>query len=399
MLTGIFQFYLSSFRGLRREVWYLALITLINRSGTMVIPFLSLYLTKELSFGLDDVGSVMSAFGFGSLVGSWIGGKLTTRLGFYPVILWSLILSGIGFVLLQYVSGFWWVCLSIFLLTAISDALRPAIYVGLNAYSKVENRTRSVSLIRMAINLGFALGPALGGIIISMLSYKGLFWVDGITCVLAGFVFLSLLDAKSSNEQKKEAAEKAGISPYRDFPYLLLMLIVFLIGVAFLQFFSTVPLYYHEAYKLSEDHIGLLMMLNGGLIFLIEMPLIKGLEKPSISPYLIILVSILLMSLSFLVFNWFQGIWILVLSMAFLSIGEILNFPFLNSLSLKRAERGNMGDYMALFSIAFSLSHIVGHKLGMELVKAFGYTATWYVMGGITLLAFGLTLILNRIKL
>ena len=41
----------------------------------MVIPFLSLYLNKSLDFSLSDVGMIMSAFGAGSVVGSWLGGK------------------------------------------------------------------------------------------------------------------------------------------------------------------------------------------------------------------------------------------------------------------------------------------------------------------------------------
>lgn len=65
--------YLDSFKGLSKEVWWLSLITLINRAGTMVIPFLSLYLTKSLNFSLSDVGWIMSAFGVGSFVGSWLG--------------------------------------------------------------------------------------------------------------------------------------------------------------------------------------------------------------------------------------------------------------------------------------------------------------------------------------
>ena len=87
--------YLATFKGLSKEVWWLALITLINRAGTMVIPFLSLYLTESLEFTLSNVGWIMSAFGLGSVVGSWLGGKLTDKIGYYKVMASSLFLSGI----------------------------------------------------------------------------------------------------------------------------------------------------------------------------------------------------------------------------------------------------------------------------------------------------------------
>ena len=85
------QAYLNTFRGLSKEVWWLALITLINRAGTMVIPFLSLYLTTNLHFSLDDVAWIMTAFGFGSLAGSWIGGKLTDKIGYYKLLFASFV--------------------------------------------------------------------------------------------------------------------------------------------------------------------------------------------------------------------------------------------------------------------------------------------------------------------
>lgn len=391
--------YIDSFRGLRREIWYLAIITFINRAGTMVIPFLSLYLTKDKGFSLSEVGSIMSAFGFGSVIGSWLGGKLTTKWGFYPVMLWSLIFSSIGFVLIQFISSFYGLCVGVFLLIIVTDTFRPAVYVSINAYSKPENQTRSVTLIRLAINLGFSFGPALGGIIIAGLGYGGLFWVDGVTCLLAAFIFLALLNRKASSEQKDDIQLGAKKSPYKDYPYLLFIFIIFLIGVAFLQFFSTIPLYYDEVYGLSETEIGLLMALNGGLIFILEMPLIKKLESPNYSAYNILIFSMVLFALSFLVLNLFDGMGILILSMLFVTFGEMLNFPFINNLALKRSEGKNMGDYMALFSISFAVAHIVAHKSGMELIKHFGYDTTWYVMTGCIIVGLFLFLWLKKIKL
>ena len=106
--------YIDSFRGLSKEVWWLALITLINRAGTMVIPFLSLYLTESLNFSLSNVGWIMSAFGLGSVFGSWLGGKLTDKIGYYKVMLFSLFATGFLFIGLQYLTTFSSFCFGIF---------------------------------------------------------------------------------------------------------------------------------------------------------------------------------------------------------------------------------------------------------------------------------------------
>ena len=106
MLNRTFRIYKDSFKGLSPEIWWLALITFINRAGTMVIPFLTLYLTNQLEFTLSEVGWVMSSFGIGSFLGSWLGGKLTDRIGYYKVMFWSLLLTGFLFIALQYITTF-----------------------------------------------------------------------------------------------------------------------------------------------------------------------------------------------------------------------------------------------------------------------------------------------------
>tara|TARA_B110000037_G_scaffold156671_1_gene176761 strand:+ start:221 stop:655 length:435 start_codon:yes stop_codon:yes gene_type:complete len=136
-MAHLFKLYFDSFKGHSIEVWWLALITLINRAGTMVIPFLSLYLTEDLHFTLTDVGLVMTAFGLGSVIGSWLGGKLTDKLGAYKIMVFSLIGSGFLFIGIQYVTDFTYLCLSIFILTTVANLFRPALFVALHAYSKL----------------------------------------------------------------------------------------------------------------------------------------------------------------------------------------------------------------------------------------------------------------------
>ena len=159
MIKRTINSYQDSFRGLSPEVWWLALITFINRAGTMVLPFMSLYLTQDLKLTLSQVGWIMTSFGFGSLVGTWIGGKLTDTIGFYKIMVRSLLTTGFLFIALQYLHTFESFLVGIFLTMLVADMFRPAMFVSLKAYSKPENRTRSLTLIRLAINLGFSFGP------------------------------------------------------------------------------------------------------------------------------------------------------------------------------------------------------------------------------------------------
>ena len=388
MQLNIIKLYQNSFKGLSVQIWWLSLITLVNRAGTMVVPFLSLYLTEDLGFTLKNVGWIMTAFGLGSVCGAWIGGKLTNRFGFYKVMFWSLFTSGFMFIGLQFLNSFIGLCVGVFFLLLVADSFRPALFVAVAAYCKPENRTRSITLIRLAINLGFSLGPAVGGVIIFAMDYAGLFWVDGITCIAAALLFVYLLnERKKGNEIKEEEIGVKG-SPYKDKAYLIFLGALLLIGFTFLQYFSTIPLYYSEVHHLSEKEIGWLMALNGFVIFLIEMPLVSFFENERFSKYRILVISTLLFALSFFILNVSNWFGVLVAGMIFMTFGEMLNFPFLNSFAMDRAEENNnQGDYMALFTMAFSVSHIFAHNSGMQLIDKYSFETTWYIMGGLLLVS------------
>jgi len=392
MIKKLYRGYLGSFSDLRREVWLLAFITFINRAGTMVIPFLSLYLTKNRGLSLEEVGWILTFFGLGSVAGSWIGGKLVDRIGHYKTMAGSLLLSGLFFVLLQFPASFWGICIGIFLVMSVADAFRPAVFVAINAYSKPENRTRSITLIRLAINLGFSAGPAVGGFIIAGAGYSGLFWVDGITCTLAGLLLLKLLHPKKAIENPKEAVLDSR-SVMQDKPYLVFIGAMILFGFVFLQYFSTMPLYYAQIHYLSELQIGMILGFNGFLIFLLEMPLVKYLESKVRSNLFHVITGTILVGLSFLLINLTGWIGIIIVAMILLTVGEMIAFPFSNSFALKRARGGKQGSYMAMYSIAFSIGHIFGHNSGMQLIGRFGYDFSWYVMILLSLIACALLVI------
>jgi len=392
--------YRESFSGLSTEVWWLALITFVNRAGTMVLPFMSLYLKEDLSLTLSQIGWVMTCFGVGSLLGSYLGGKLTDTIGFYKVMIWSLLLTGFLFIALQFVHSFIGFAIGIFITMTIADTFRPAMFVSLKAYSKPENQTRSLTLIRLAINLGFSFGPFLGGIIIAILGYAGLFWVDGITCILAVFLMLVVLKQKEINKPEPNENIKKGknsiTSVYRDKPYWIFLGVVFLMGFIFLQLFTTMPLFYKEIHSLSEVQIGLIMSMNGFLIFLLEMPLIHYVEKKLLNRMKIITWSLMLFAISFFILNLSTWVGNLIISMLFITIGEMLAFPFTNNFAMNRAPLGKEGRYLALYSMAFSLAHIFSAKTGMEVIDRFGYEANWYLMGGLGMLAALLMLWLRK---
>ena len=396
-MKKIYSNYLANFRGLSHEIWLLAFVTFVNRAGAMVIPFLSLYLINVEGFDLPHVGWIMSCFGLGSLVGTYFGGRLTDSIGFYKVILFSLFFGGIGFILLQFIDSFIGFCIGIFFLTLMTDSGRPAIYVAADTYSRPENITRSITLIRLAINLGFSVGPLMGGLIIAHINYSSLFWIDGLSCIVASLSIIALLKPKKQKDKKieKTIVVKEGVPPYLNKLFILFFIIMVANSLAFVQYFSVMPIYYEKVHFLSEDLIGWLMFINGATIVIFEMPLISWLDRKRVSKTMATFWGIFFLGLSFLVLNFTSWSGILVIAMFLMTLGEMIGFPFSNALALEMAPKGRKGSYMGMYSMSFSFAHLIGHNGGMNMVNIFGYFSTWNVFSMFLLFVAGLTIWLH----
>lgn len=388
MLKASFLRYIENYKGFSREIWILTLVTFINRAGTMVLPFLSKYLKEDLNFTYSQVGWIMVCFGLGSMLGSWLGGKLSDKIGFYRIMIFSLFTSGLMFFGLQYITSFEGLCIAIFLIMVVADMFRPAMFVSLGAYAKPENRTRALTLVRLAINLGFAAGPALGGLIIMNIGYQGLFWADGGTCILAIVVFAILVKEKKKSKyiDKTDPDNVLTHSVFKDKPFWIFLGTCLVTGILFFQLFTTIPLYHKEQFDLTELQTGLLLTLNGVIVFFIEMPIVSYIERNKINKVKVVTLGCLLMAISLflMLINFWAGI--LIIMMLFMTFAEMFAFPFSNSFAMSRAPKGHEGRYMAIFTMSFSLAHILSAKMGMEVIANFGYQANWLFMGFLGLL-------------
>lgn len=384
MIKNAFRKYIDNFRGFRREIWILTLVTFINRAGTMVLPFLSKYLNDDLHFSLPQIGNILVCFGLGSMVGSWLGGKLSDKIGFYKIMIFSLFVSGLMFFGLQYITSYIGLCISIFLIMVVADMFRPAMFVSLNVYAKPENRTRALTLVRLAVNLGFAAGPALGGLIIMNIGYKGLFWADGATCIIAILTFWLLVkEKKKPAESKEEKAllEASRESVFKDKPFWIFLFMCVITGVLFFQLFTTIPLYHKKQFDLNELQTGLLLTLNGVLIFFLEMPIVSYIERTKLDKVKIVSIGCFMMAISMflMLLNFWAGI--LIIMMLFMTFAEMFAFPFSNSFAMSRAPKGHEGRYMAIFTMSFSAAHVLSAKIGMGIVAIYGYQINWLFMG------------------
>ncbi|WP_285009097.1 MFS transporter [Pedobacter faecalis] len=382
-MKELVKLYLDAYRGLSAASWMLTLVMLINRTGAMVVPFLGLYMVNHLRFNLRDAGIVLSCFGLGAVTGNFFGGWLTDKAGHFRVQLISLCLTVPMFIVLPQLETVLSLALGIFTLSLFSETFRPANSVAVAYYARPENVVRSFSLNRMAMNLGFSIGPALGGFL-AAISYSFLFYGNAIAAFSSALLFFVYFrNLKGSASSKKREAEEAkgdlmpDRSPYRDVPYLLFSLLCCVFAVCFLQLLNTLPLYYREVYSLSEKEIGIILAFSGVVVFSLEMLMVHIAER-RFSARTVIVAGTVLCALSFLILNLVKGVPVLYFSMFVLCIAEILAMPFMATVTLKRSSVKKRGAYMALNALSFSLGHIGSPLIGTGIAAAYGFEVLWW---------------------
>lgn len=382
-MNKIFKIYKDAYSGLSQESWMLAIVMLLNRTGSMVLPFLGIYLIDELNFSLEDSGIVLSCFGIGSLLGSSLGGYLTDKMGNFKVQALSLLLSAPLFAILPQFTSLVPVAIMMLVMSMVSMLFLPANSVAITRYAKKENITRAFSLNRMAVNLGFSFGPALGGFL-SNYSYDLLFYGNAIAALVAGIVFIKFF----YNRKERNSAESlANLSnndeiveernAYTDWKFIIFTIFCAFFSIAFFQILNTLPLFYKDVVKLTQSEIGLLMGFSGFCVFALEMLLVHWAEKKFTITEILFYGSIVT-GVSYSIFGFSHWLPIMYLAIFLMSIGEMLVLPFISTVTAYRAGVKNKGAYMGLNGLSGALAFIVSPYLGTVVATKFNFEILWF---------------------
>ncbi|MEL6251528.1 MAG: MFS transporter [Bacteroidota bacterium] len=393
LLRKTLKIYVDSYSGHPKEIWAIGIFTFINRLGTMVLPFLTVYLNTIKGFTLKEAGFLLTAFGIGSLGGTFLGGKLSDKIGPNPVMIASLFFSGICLIILQFAETFNQFFFLILLTALLGDAYRPAMSAAVGIHVPKNETGRSMSFIRIAINLGWSAAAGIGGFIAVSLGYNWLFWIDGSTCILSAIYFFIVssswkpvpIDSIDSNPKQKSLPEKSR-PPYQDKTFLLYLFASFLMGVGFIQWFHTIPLFIKTDWGFDERYIGMMMTLNGILIVLLEMPLVDQIEKAQ-KLKVSLLGGMALLGISFFPFLLPASLYFFCLATLFFTFGEIFFFPFNNSLPINMSPESRRGEYMSWYWMSWSACSIIGPSIGLSFIDEFGYDAFWIFIISLMLLS------------
>lgn len=379
------RLYREAFAGLPREVWWLCGVTFVHRSGTMVLPFLTLYLTGPVGLAPEWGGVGLAVFGVGSLAGTWLGGTLTDRFGSTAVQAVSLAAAGVGFVVLGWLATPAALFAGLFLVALLVDAFRPANSVALAERVGSAERGRAFALRRLAINLGMTFGPVVGGFL-ARVDYLWLFLADGGTCLAAVVLLLVLfrgapnavpeeIPAREGDPAAAAEGERARRGPWRDRPYLVFVLLTGLLSAVLFQFLSTFPLTLRDGYGMTEDRIGLVFAVNTLLIIAFEMVLIHRLAR--VARLRLVAWGALLIGAGYGLTPFGDTFLFAALVMVVITVGEMLGLPSAEAHAADAAPAGARGRYLGLFNLSFAAALTAGPAAGTWVYGHLGAPALW----------------------
>ena len=393
-LINILSIYTNTFKGLSRDIWAVAMIYLINRTGEMVLPFMSLYLINQLDFSMTQSAVVLSSFGVGALMGSNLGGYLTDRLGNFKVMLISLIGSGIGYNMILAFDSFIPLCCWMVLTAVFTSMFSPAAFGAVGKWGNPEYQTRGYSLLRMAINLGIAIGGYIGGNLAEFIGYHWLFILDGSTCFIAAVTLFFILNHRNTSTVISNEVSQIGRSPYKDKHLMAFLFLNLLNMIVFFQIIFSVPVYFKDVLGLEEKLIGTFFAANGILVLLLEMPVIFKIEQ-SKKLFKPIAIGALLVGIGYASLHLTSlPMTAIILYSVLVAIGEVLNFPLIPSIAMRRAGEHNQGQYMGVVSTMFAMAFCLAPISGLPLIDKIGWEPYWTIAVVLSLISFtGLTIL------
>jgi predicted MFS family arabinose efflux permease len=385
-------------RELPRGVWVLFATTLVNRAGTMVLPFLVLYLTRDLGFTAGQAGAVLFVYGAGAFISAALSGRLSDVLGPMHVIRDSLFLSGAILLTFPFARSFAAVVAVTFALSLAAEAFRPASMAVVADLVKPAQRKPAFALTRLAINLGMSVGPALGGFLATF-SFRSLFLVNGMFSLAAGVLLMLALrrapvHRSHADDEPGGPVELPSRRAWSD-PRLLFFLAALLpVSLVFFQHMSSMALYLVRDLHLSEVDYGLLFTINTLLIVALEVPINSATAHWPHRRTLALGAFLFGAGFGALAFAW--DFWSVAATVVVWTFGEMFLFPSLAAYVTDIAPKSRRGEYMGLTQMAISLAFAIGPWAGTAVLDRFGGKTLWLGSLALGLVATGMMLRLRE---
>jgi len=368
----------TAFRRLPASFWVLAGGTFVNRFATFLIPFITLYMRRS-GFSEAQMAWAVMAYAIGGFACGFIAGPLADRYGRNHVMAISLFLEACCVLSMSVADSFSAIVTVAGLAGFVAQGAHPATQALIADLVPDGDRVAAQLAIRVAINAGWAFGPAVAGFVVVSHSYRWLFVADAVTsAAFAVLAWFCLPAGRSSGRDGARWAPALRAAVAR--PAMIALLgATMCASFIFRQISTTINLHLLD-HGYDEAHCGMVQSLNGFLIILVEIPLTA--MTAWITYRAGVAWGFLLLGLGIAV-NWFGGtLWLVALGMIVFTVGEMLCLPRHAAWVQHLAPADMRGRFSGLIAFAWLGGNLLGSWTGLKLY-AVNPGALWLLCGGL----------------
>jgi MFS family permease len=366
-----------------KQFWVIVGSNFIDRiGGALIFPFFALYITQKFNVGMTEVGLLFAVFSITDMLGNMVGGALTDYLGRKTMIILGLVISAftsLGMGLVQELEWF-------YVMGAVSGlfatAAGPAHEAMLIDILPEKKRSEGFGVMRVAMNLSVAIGPAIGGFIAAY-SYLILFVADTVTSLITALIVYLVVE-----ESKPEVEEKAGehhnfketFIGYRavleDKKFMLFVIISTVATLVYSQMYSTLSVYLRDIHGVPESGYGWLMTLNAGMVVVFQFMITRRISnKP---PMLILALGSLLYVIGFGMYGFVNVYVMFMLAMAIITVGEMVIIPVARAYVGQAAPEDMRGRYSGVMGFSWMIPWMIGPLLAGLIMDYGDPNWIWY---------------------
>lgn len=361
--------------------------------GALLYPFFALYVTKHFDVGMTEVGILFAIFSISEFFGSMFGGALTDQIGRKKVIIIGLIVSAFTSVGMGLVNKLEFFYLMAVITGLFADMAGPARQAMLTDLLPEEKRADGFGIMRIAMNLTVAIGPAIGGFIAAR-SYMMLFAADAISSTITAYFFYKLVAEtlpKATTKEEKEAQPTFAETfrgygkVFKDHAFVIYMGLSMIVTIVYMQMYGSLPVFLRDVHSIPESGFGMLMSLNAAMVVLFQFAITRKIgNRP---PMLMMALGAFIYAIGFVIYGFTGQYAMFMVAMAIITIGEMIVTPVAQALVAKFSPEEMRGRYMAVFGISWLIPGAIGPLLAGLLMDNGKPLWVWFGSGILALLA------------
>ena len=374
-----------------RTFWTLnGTVFIDSLGGALLFPFFALYVTQKFDVGMTEVGILFAILSGTRIIGSFLSGALTDKIGRRSLMIYGLIFSAGSSLMMAFIEEMAFFYIAVIFVGLLSSLGGPAQQAMIADILPEKQRADGYGLIHVSDNMAHTIGPMVGGLLAGI-SYILLFWVDAILSIITAVIIYFALPESKPQKSEKQAEESLGkiMSGYwrvaQNGVFMAFFGIAILMKLVSRQMGTTLSVFLYDVHAVPPQGYGWILSLNAAMVVLFQFMITRKTSK--YKPMKVMAVGTLLYAIGFAMYGFVSTMLFFFVAMAIITIGEMFISPIGQSMVARFAPEDMRGRYMAFYGFSWTIPSLFGPLAAGLIMDNYDPNLVWYLAGIIGLIA------------